>query len=57
MLAAEKTAKKTSRTPAELKEQLTAVSNEGLEYFDLVGKRRSRDGSIWESWDDHGQAY
>ncbi len=37
--------------------ELTAVSNEGLEYFDLVGKRRSRDGSIWESWDDHGQAY
>lgn len=37
--------------------ELTAMSTEGLEYFDLLGKRRSRDGSIWESWDDHGQAY
>lgn len=29
--------------------ELTATDQEGLEFFDLVGMRRSRDGSTWES--------
>lgn len=36
---------------------LTAVDAEGLEFFDLVHKRRSRDGSTWEPWDDCGSVY
>lgn len=31
--------------------EITAVDQDGLEYFDLLGKRRSRDGKIWEEWD------
>jgi len=35
--------------------ELTATDAAGMEFFDLIGRRRSRDGSTWESWGDYGK--
>jgi hypothetical protein len=35
--------------------KLTATDKTGMELFDLVQMRRSRDGSTWESWDEYGR--
>lgn len=36
--------------------EMTAVDQDGMEYFDLLGKRRSRDGTLWEEWDEAAES-